>query len=652
MEIYLSRALIILGVKGEVAGKGGLLIRLRQRLSAIKDFGIGIPIVASWAVLRKETGDEGLMKDKGLMRDNIKFIWPSSVSVVEYLDSVLEDLSLDRGSSHYTDTITTLMGRKTLSDLPPTLDALRSRLTTIVQNGTDEQAITLYEVFRGYQRIPDPHFPQSTTLLDPSIKNDVLSRFLYAFTSTRFGKDAPIQPLKLELMRQEVLRELDRPWGLDVWHSLVAHRARALEDSPMLEDGSEVISMLEYQEQLAVQAESRRKSEGEGRSANGSGSGSGPWVREGGGKVDLGPTRREAALERLTGTWQLLSEEGVKRDMKLYMLMIEGYGRLGDLEGLQRIWNELVNDGECARDYRADIGDRESIPLVLGLMTCIAKAPFPTTKALNHMISACLLIAKTGPPFALQLFDQACAPNSMTPCDLITINVVLRHYARQADIPRMKQLFLLASKLDFKPDAITYTTLIQGLLRAGADEQAKMALDNMVSAGIDITERMCSMLIADLSKEGHKTGLSHAEEMLNEMKRRRFAVTVVTWTTLISGYFRGGWESNAWQAVKRMEDNGVYLNRVAYNVILREAGRARSSGGFENAEGPLIKIFRRMVREGTEPNGDTYYIVLDALSRGKKWKEAGEVVREMNRFGWKPEKGNLKKVLWQLEGRI
>ncbi len=246
---------------------------------------------------------------------------------------------------------------------------------------------------------------------------------------------------------------------------------------------------------------------------------------------------------------------------------------------------------------------------------------------------------KRGARTALDLFEQASRPGSSVPCNLITINTILRHHARAADVEAMTLLFNLAEKLKFKPDVVTWTTLVQGLLRADQLGMAKRTLDTMYSLGQQPNERMCSMLVNDLAKNGERTGLQYAEELLREMKKKGFRPGVVTWTGLISGYFLGGWEQDGWDAVDRMErEQGLLLNRVAYHVIIRQAGQGKLTPGTT----PVTpKLFKRMMEDGITPNAETYQIMLEPLLKARLFPEATQVVRNMKRLRFVPEKSQL-----------
>lgn len=261
------------------------------------------------------------------------------------------------------------------------------------------------------------------------------------------------------------------------------------------------------------------------------------------------------------------------------------------------------------------------------------------------MISCAFLIPDEGSSIALDLFAQATQSDSAIPCNIITINTVLRHYARRGVVDSMLALFPLAEKLKLRPDVVTYTVLIQGLLRAREIKMAAKTLETMQKQGISPNERTISLLISDLAKEGDRRGLRAAEDLMKEMRRLNMRVGEVPWTSLISGYFRGGWDGDAWTAIKRMEDDQVALNRVGYNMVLRELGkRVRPPRLAEEGHSLLWEMFERMIKR-VKPNADTYLIVLIPLVRAKRWDEADKVVKDMKDRGFVPEKSALRAVL-------
>ena len=562
---------------------------------------ISVSMVAAWAVLR--------VKNQATRPPKSQFIWPSATLILQCLDKAL----MQRGqtAADYAEGVHALVGLEKTPPLPKDSEDLERKLSSLVAEGDGTGVSHQWFLFRDQLGTTDSS-PRAGTILDPdpTIRRDVLSKFVYALTAPRFGGRPPKDPERLERCTQEALHIVPRPMPLDIYHSLIAARARFDENGPEFESGSVLVSLDQTRD-----VEYTKDPEYLGR--------------------------KEQALANLHQVWQAASADGGGRDTKLYMLYMEGLGRLGDIDGLRRTWNELVDDQVCKQSYLKEVVDREYWHDRRRVHADILaeSASFPPTKILNHMISACFLVPTRGAAIALELFKQASTPDSSVPCNLVTINTVLRHYARMANVPLMNSLMILADKLQFKPDVVTYTTLVQGLLLAGELPKAKDALDTMYSQGIQPSERMCSMLVADLAKRGNRSGLQHAEELLREMRKMGHKPGVVTWTGLISGYFRGGWSRDGWDAVDRMEnEERLRLNRVSYNLILRQAGEGKITPG---AEPVTSRIFKRMVADGITPNSDTYVIMLGPLLRARLWPSANEVVREMYKQGFKPEKGAL-----------
>lgn len=329
------------------------------------------------------------------------------------------------------------------------------------------------------------------------------------------------------------------------------------------------------------------------------------------------------------------------------------------------------------------------------------------------MISAALLIRGTGPAIALDLFHTAADAQSetssepasqryssardTTKCNVITINTILRHYASTRNVDGLTATIGLAEKLGLSPDVVTYTTLLQGLLRCGQIDLAKRTMENMSLQGIQPNEHTAGLLISDLVRRGDRSGLLAAEDLMKEMKRLGMTVGVVPWTSLVGGYYRGGWVADAKQARLRMKDHNIELNRVGYNMLLREAGRIP---GFTTPPRPastaphtrwmrtdetktalrrlmdqqssqaaettvqlhreaaermattLLGIFQEMEaarQPRVEANADTYTIMLQALVQHGRYKEAEWVVRRMRENGYTPEKATLRTWVRRVE---
>ncbi|WWD21576.1 hypothetical protein CI109_106062 [Kwoniella shandongensis] len=556
------------------------------RLAKTSSYRVRLPpsIAAAWTILRVELDI--------IDSPQLPFVWPPAEELEAYLRKSATTLGED--TNKYVEGISTLLRHTSeVERLPPTKEALATELTDLRARGDVDGLIRLWTRFRDRLATSAPQTTQEGPIFssDSDTRNAILALFLRTFKRPLTGTNRTSSTQQsLGKYADQVLAFCPRPLPRHIAYTLLAVRARP--NDKAFQTGQEVAS-LDHEDERDYKSDT-------------------------------------SGLDNLKATWREIQE----RDVKMYMMYIEGLGRWGDLEGLQVAWNELVEDKKCKELYYVEEGKGN------------LSGPFPPVQALNHMISAALLVPSTGPAVAINLFEQASQPNSSVPCNLITINTMLRHHARQADIQSMTSLFALADKLNLKPDVVTYTTLIQGLLRAGRIDLAKATLMTMHSQGITPNERMCSMLIADLAKSGTQTGLRHAEDLLKLMLQKGLRTNEVTWTALIAGYFRGGWEKDGWDAVDRMTRAGHRLNRIGYNVLFKQIGHGGGGGG----EG-IMELWRKMIREGVVPNSDSYLLVLTPFVREHKWDEVDEILGEMKKRGFRPEKGALSRLIGSISAR-
>lgn len=64
----------------------------------------------------------------------------------------------------------------------------------------------------------------------------------------------------------------------------------------------------------------------------------------------------QASLQNLLATWSRMKAEKVTPDIKAYTILITGLGKKGDYHGLQRVWEELVNDAACKALWQKEEG--------------------------------------------------------------------------------------------------------------------------------------------------------------------------------------------------------------------------------------------------------------------------------------------------------
>lgn len=270
-----------------------------------------------------------------------------------------------------------------------------------------------------------------------------------------------------------------------------------------------------------------------------------------------------------------------------------------------------------------------------------------------------------GKDFALTLYQYIRDPKSPYTPDIVTINTLLRHYVSIKDFESITKTVAELPSLNLQPDVITYTTIVEGLLKNGKRDVARGTLDIMEADGIAPTVQTYGLLIADLAKGGIERDMQRAEELIKRMAIAKLRPTVITYTALLSGYFRANMDQQGMTVLKRMERDGILMNRVTYNMILRvlvnndvdgrimhkamkRATRGRSSDS--NLPGAWGSIIETMLARSITPNQDTWYIILAGLHRVGRSDEAREALLEMERQGFRPQQGTaLAKIIMNVQ---
>ncbi|KAJ9103978.1 hypothetical protein QFC21_002441 [Naganishia friedmannii] len=462
-----------------------------------------------------------------------------------------------------------------LLEIPETLT---SRLHGLLKRKSKDELLFLWQACSPILKAQSDH----------EIRTNIISLFLTTSLANR--SDSKSQSDELQAVLAEIYSLLPKPTPLPVYHSLLSLYA-----------GINTISSPDHQET---------------------------------GNTVLSS---QASLQNLLATWSRMKAEQVTPDIKAYTILITGLGKKGDYQGLQRVWEELVNDAACKALWQKEEGTGSST-------------------------------------LALSLFDYVCETKSAYQPDMFTVNIVLRHYARKKDLDAIIRLMDRLPGFRLTPDLVTYTTLIGGLLDAGRPDTAEGILNVMQKTGVHPNAYVYSLLIADLAKRGTQEAMKSAEALLQQMKAVGLKATAVTWTALASGYFRAAMVREGLGAIKRSQDKGVELTRVSYNMVLRSIlysdmdavpaaeiehffrGKLGASQRHPviidgNTDATLL-LLQNMIDNRIEPDLDTWQLVLDSLSRQEKWTEADSVIQLMYSRRYVVKEGSLlARVVQQIRNR-
>lgn len=297
----------------DIARLEALLETLETGLSVYQRSGSGyripVPMVAAWVVLRIKTKTSR----------QYPFIWPKEQLVTEYLEEFMSNRGVS--STEYVQGIQSLYKSSRMPDFPENLEELNRKLRRYVNDGKEEELIDLWRQFRDHIGTDSPELPPSG-LTAPDVRSQVLGAFMHALKTPKFGGAPPHKGELLDQAAEEALSFIPRPYPRHILYELVANRARVAGVGSDAESGDEPYALDRY--------------------------------------MDAHPpgSKKEAALKNLRDAWAMANAKGAERDVKLYMLFMEGLGRLGELAQLQMTWNEMIHDKTCR-----DIWEKEHDPL-------------------------------------------------------------------------------------------------------------------------------------------------------------------------------------------------------------------------------------------------------------------------------------------------
>ena len=303
------------------AGKARVLLdvlekSLVQYQATDAGFKISVSLVAAWIVLR--------VKNSRVTPPKEYFVWPDRKIILQYLEDALARFKEEK-IHDYIQGVDLLIGSEDKDKLAATPSDLDQQLSGLVAAGLETAVVHRWLHFR--DQLGPKDAPGTIFDSDPNVRRAVVTKFVYYLNAPRFGHRLAADPERIERCTQEALQLVAPPFPIEIHHTLVSTRARAFDSDSELESGADVVSL--DAEKASLESDEPIE------------------------------TKRERSLKNLQSTWQAVTRQGLTRDVKLYMLFIEGLGRLGDVAGLQKTWNELVDDEGCKKLYKEEVGDRE-----------------------------------------------------------------------------------------------------------------------------------------------------------------------------------------------------------------------------------------------------------------------------------------------------
>jgi pentatricopeptide repeat protein len=157
---------------------------------------------------------------------------------------------------------------------------------------------------------------------------------------------------------------------------------------------------------------------------------------------------------------------------------------------------------------------------------------------------------------ARQVFDK------LTNCDGVSWTVMIGAYAENGCGEEAYQLLLQMIHKGFKPNAITFLSILNASASTGASQWVKEVHNHVLELGLEADLRVSSALVHMYAKSGN---IDDARRVFNRMQERN----VITWTTMIGAYTECGCGIEAYELYLQMKQEGFKPDVLTYLSILK-----------------------------------------------------------------------------------
>ena len=287
-------------------------------------------------------------------------------------------------------------------------------------------------------------------------------------------------------------------------------------------------------------------------------------------------------LEAARGVFDKL----VKKNVFSWTIIIGGYAKHKGAEKAMELFNQMCQKGVQPNAFTFSsvlkaCANPSALQWGKEVHACVRHAGLESDvrvgSALVHMYAKCGSID-----------DARLAFDKMEERDMIIWNVMIGGLVQHGCGHEAYELFLQMKREGFKPNAITYMSILNACASTGALEWVKEVHRHAREAGFESDVRVGNALVHMYAKCG---SIDDARLAFDKMEERN----VVTWTVMIGGLAEHGCGHEAYELFLQMKREGFKPDAITYMSILNACV---SAGALE-----WVKEVHRHAREaGFESN--------------------------------------------------
>ncbi|XP_004306550.1 PREDICTED: pentatricopeptide repeat-containing protein At1g79490, mitochondrial [Fragaria vesca subsp. vesca] len=320
--------------------------------------------------------------------------------------------------------------------------------------------------------------------------------------------------------------------------------------------------------------------------------------------------------------WYLPSDE-------CYVLLFDGLNESRDFDGIQSLFDEMVQDSSnngvlSSTAYNRVIQFLAKADKMEVAFCCFKKIQDSgckvDTRTYNSLI---LLFLNKGLPYkAFEVYESMQAANCSL--DGSTYELMVPNLAKSGRLDAAFKLFQEMKEKSVKPSFNVFASLVDSMGKAGRLDMAMKVYMEMQGYGFRPSAPMFVSMIESNVKAGK---LDAALRLWDEMKKAGFRPNFGLYTMIVESHAKSGKLDIAMSTFTDMEKVGFLPTPSTYSCLLEMHA---ASGQVD----PAMKIYNSMTNAGLRPGMSTYTGLLMLLANKKLVDVAAKILLEMKSMGY------------------
>jgi pentatricopeptide repeat protein len=271
--------------------------------------------------------------------------------------------------------------------------------------------------------------------------------------------------------------------------------------------------------------------------------------------------------------------------------MIKAYGRVGDLEQLWELWNEMC-------DLKLN----------------------PTAITVGCMVDALVKNGSVEDAWSL-LHDLLEDEERRASVNTVIYSTILKGFATAKQTNKVFMVYKEMRDRNVPSNTITFNTLLDACARGRSMDRVPQLLEDMKASSVDPAIITYSTIIKGYCMNGD---VDRAFDVLKDMQRERvFAPDEILYNSLLDGCVRQNRVEQALQLVEDMKDSGTAPSNYTLSILIKLLGRSRQLN-------QAFDLVEKLCSEnGFRPNVQVYTCLMQACIQNRKLDQALEIHNTM-----------------------